>query len=87
MKLAQKLMKNTNYICFCLSCMKTLTYLDNIYKHYVKDKHRLYLNNDILKYRIIFHLLNEIDMELPKVNLLSKKEVFELKYNKFVKNI
>ena len=106
-KLAQQLIKKTNYVCFCLSCMKTLTYLDNINKHYEEDKHRLYLNifewniickecnlqfdlslvNDILKYRILFHLLYEIDMQLPKVNLLSKKEIFDLKYNNFVKNI
>ena len=106
-KLAQQLIKKTNYVCFCLSCMKTLTYLDNINKHYEEDKHRLYLNifewniickecnlqydlslvNDILIYRILFHLLYEIDMQLPKVNLLSKKEIFDLKYNNFVKNI
>ena len=106
-KLAQQLIKKTNYVCFCLSCMKTLTYLDNINKHYEEDKHRLYLNifewniickecnlqydlslvNDILIYRILFHLLYEIDMQLPKVNLLSKKEIFDLKYNNFVQNI
>ena len=107
MQLAQKSMKDTNYVCLCLSCMETLSYYDNINKHYDKDKHKLYLNiiqwniickecnsqfhyslvNNILKYRILFHLLNEKNMALPKVNLLSNDEVFDVKYNKFVKNI
>lgn len=42
------------------------------------------LVNNILKYRILFHLLNEKNMVLPKVKLLTLEEVNEIKYKKFI---
>ena len=50
-----------------------------------KSEFNYTLVNNILKYRIFFHLLYEKNMALPKVNLLSEEEVYKIKYNKLVK--
>ena len=47
-----------------------------------KSEFDILLLDKILKFRILFHLLNEKNMVLPKVQLLSEKEIFEIKYNK-----
>ena len=106
LKILEKNMKNSNYICFCLSCLAITKNLEELNVHYNEDKHKLFLNlinwkiickdcksefdyklvDNIMKYRIFFQLLHEKNMVLPKVKLLSKEEIYEIKYKKLVNN-
>ena len=106
LKYYEKNMKNSKYICFCLSCVEILPILDELNQHYNTNKHNLFLNlinwkiickdckseydyqlvANIFKYRVFFHLLHEKNMVLPKIKLLSKEEIYEIKYKKLVNN-
>ena len=44
LKIVQHKMKESKYICFCLSCMERVTNLDELNKHFNEFKHKLYLN-------------------------------------------
>ena len=56
----------------------------NIICRECQSEYNISLVNNIFKYRIFFHLLSEKNMVLPNLNLLSKEEVFEIKYKKLV---
>ena len=106
LKYFEENMKNSKYICFCLSCLTIIHNLNELNEHFNKEKHKLFLNainwniickeckseyyyqlvDNITKYRIFFHLLHEKNMVLPKVKLLSKEEIYEIKYKKLVNN-
>ena len=50
-----------------------------------KSKYDFVLMNDLKKYRIIFQRLTEKELKLPKeVKLLTKEEIFKIKYEKFI---
>ena len=50
-----------------------------------KSKYDFVLMNDLEKYRIIFQRLTEKELKLPKeVKLLTKEEIFKIKYEKFI---
>lgn len=52
-----------------------------------KSKYDFALMNDFKKYRILFQYLFEKNIILPKeVELLTKEEIFDMKYQKFVKD-
>ena len=50
-----------------------------------KSKYDFVLMNDLKKYRILFQRLTEKELKLPKeVKLLTKEEIFKIKYEKFI---
>ena len=52
-----------------------------------KSKYLFELLNDMKKYRILYQYLKEKDLLLPKeVQLLSKEEIYEMKYNVLMKD-
>ena len=52
-----------------------------------KSKYLFELLNGLKKYRIVYQYLNENELLLPKeVKLLSKEEIYEMKYNALIKD-
>ena len=50
-----------------------------------KSKYKFELLNDLKKYRILYQYLEEMDWNLPEeVKLLTKEEIFEIKYNELI---
>ena len=63
----------TNLLDFTVICMEC------------KSKYDFVLMNDLKKYRILFQLLSEKELNLPKeVKLLTKEEIFKIKYEKLI---